>query len=215
MRVSLIERAFRRVRHLFQNLHIEASEIASILFAVAWAVPLALYPRFLSGSPYMVGVESYLSREILLTFCATLLLYQMVCLLLGGNMTIASTEPAPALPPMPSPRQACWERRWLIARREGLRAAIVVWWTMAYLLTPGMVTVYTILCLGVGAGAAWGVYRFNLHLATESFYRGYRVLRDDEGREKEAEREAEQQRRGAAAAAGAGAGDQRWYGTTN
>ena len=169
----------RRVRSIFYHLHIEASEMASIVTALSWTVPLLLYPWFLSTSPDLAQVSRFLSREILLALVGSLLVYQIVCLIFGGS-PLAPPQAEPVLPPMPTPAEARRSRCWLVARQCGLLAAVAIWAMLGFLLsTRGIVTRGSILYSCVAIGCAWGVWRFSFLIAAEKAYlrlREYRAV---------------------------------------
>jgi hypothetical protein len=80
---------------------------------------------------------------------------------------------------MPTPEEEVASRTWLRARQIGLVAAMFLWWALAYLLTPGFVTPGAIWAFFVGAGAWWGVWRFDLLISVEREYMAMRHARKE------------------------------------
>src|SRR5207253_827725 len=87
-----------------------------------------------------INISQHVTREQLLVAASLLFVYQSLCLLLGGRPLALSPTKNLTLPSMPTPEEVAASRAWLRARQAGLLAAMCVWWTLSYLLTPGFLT---------------------------------------------------------------------------
>jgi hypothetical protein len=103
----VLQLAAMRYLMLMETVQIEAAEIASVLCAVAWFLPVALQPGFMHTSVYLRSLERYLPAPALVTITGFLIVYQVVSLTLGG------------VPPL-VPGTGHLQKRWYRVREAGL-----------------------------------------------------------------------------------------------
>lgn len=163
----VIGRIIERIVYLANAMHIEASELFSIVAALSWAMPLALQPWLLDSSPYLRHLQGHVPYPVATGIAWFLLLYQSVGVLVGG---------------LPSALIGDGHSRfaWMRARQAGLWAAMFVWWTLSGLLaSTGVLTPGTILYGALGFLCFWGAERLRFNLKVDSEYNAMKQIREE------------------------------------
>jgi hypothetical protein len=169
-------KAGQRVQRIYDLLGVEVSELFSLGFAFAWAMPLAINgPAYLSVSPNLQHVARYVPYPWFLSVMVALFAFQLTSLVLGGLPSAFISSPTSY-------------QRWRAVRCVGLYVGAFVWFTLAFLLTSQGVTTGTFLHGFCGVACGVGIWRFDLLRLVDVATDTYRAIRAFAAEEEESQR---------------------------